>query len=244
MNSHPLSTSRSLVAVLSAAALLLPAGSALAALAITNGTFGTTNQAALTVDGGGWFESTTSVNWVEGSWANGVTYPVAFPGGSGMALLMDGALANGYVYQSLGTVGSGDSLMSIFSDFAEKSDDTTVDCTFTVFAGAWGSPAHGSDVAAAGLTQLFTRTMNAADQGLSAVAGDESRALAQAVGNVNLTGQTVGTELWLRIGRPSSGAGDVLIDNVGITVTNVPEPTSALLGGLGLLALLRRRRAR
>jgi uncharacterized protein (TIGR03382 family) len=33
------------------------------------------------------------------------------------------------------------------------------------------------------------------------------------------------------------------MNNVDVTFTAVPEPSTALLGGLGVLALLRRRRA-
>ena len=33
------------------------------------------------------------------------------------------------------------------------------------------------------------------------------------------------------------------LDNIAISGTIVPEPSAALLGGLGLLALLRRRRS-
>ena len=44
----------------------------------------------------------------------------------------------------------------------------------------------------------------------------------------------------LAIGFGSSWTGTKYIDDV--IVTFVPEPSSALLGGLGLLALLRRRR--
>ncbi|MBN8460727.1 MAG: hypothetical protein J0M04_23090 [Verrucomicrobia bacterium] len=214
-----------------------------AALTVTNGTFGTTNRNAQYVDGGGWFESTTSTNWVEGSWANPGSYAATFPSGSGMACLFDGATTNAYIYQSLGTIdlsilgGS----MSISADFAEKADDTTVNCTFTVFAGNF-TGAHGTDIAGGGLTTLFSRTLTATDQGLTAASGNSSRAVGVAVNTspINLTGLPVGTSVWLRIGRPSNGTGDVILDNVA--VTTVPEPAGVLLGALGALGLLRRKR--
>lgn len=224
-------------------ALLAPS-LAQAALIVTNGTFGTTNRNAAYVDGGGWFERTTATNWEGGSWGNPASWPATFPTGSGMALLMDGAVADAYIYQSLGTIDLSfvNGTMSITSDFAEKGDDATVGCTFAVYAGPFAGAAHGTDIAAGGLTQLFARTMDAAAQGLTAASGNSSRATNVAVNStpIDLTGLPVGTEIWLRIGRPSSGSGDVIIDNVA--VTTIPEPTAALLGGLGLLGLLRRRR--
>lgn len=46
---------------------------------------------------------------------------------------------------------------------------------------------------------------------------------------------------WTGDGDAAGGSGDITGDRV-FTVTAVPEPSAALLGGLGLLALLRRRR--
>ena len=51
-----------------------------------------------------------------------------------------------------------------------------------------------------------------------------------------------GTNLWIRFSDLNDSGNDhhLAIDNVSFTA--VPEPTAAVLGGLGLLALLRRRR--
>lgn len=227
-------------------AALLPI-SAHAALSVTNGSMGTTNRNGQYIDGGGWFESTVTTNWIEGSWANPGSYPATFPTGSGMACLFDNP---GYLYQSLGTIDVSflNGSMSLTSDFAQKSDDQIVDCIFTVYYGSF-TGANGTDIAGGGLTQLFTRTMSATDQGLTTgYASGRATNVAVNSSPIDLTGLAAGTEIWLRIqrltGDPNGGNlgnGDVIIDNVAVT-TQVPEPTAALLGCLGLIGLLRRRR--
>lgn len=52
--------------------------------------------------------------------------------------------------------------------------------------------------------------------------------------NALLLGQDIGIRFEHKI--------DAIIDNVSIDISVVPEPGPAILGGLGLLALLRRRR--
>jgi len=44
-------------------------------------------------------------------------------------------------------------------------------------------------------------------------------------------------------GSTPSSNGGVSASNTYVTIIAIPEPRAALLGGLGLLALLRRRRA-
>lgn len=193
---------------------------ATATIAVTNGSFGTTNQNAVTVHNGGWYESTTTTAWVEGSWSNGNT--TSFP--NGMICLFDGAAANGYIYQSLGTLSAADiaqGTLRISSDFSEKSDDITVNGTFDVYAGNMASPAHGTDIASAGLTNVFSKTMTPTDQGLTAASGNNAKQT-KVVGDVNISGLAVGTQLWIRVGRPSSGAGDFIVDNVTATMVNTP----------------------
>lgn len=53
--------------------------------------------------------------------------------------------------------------------------------------------------------------------------------------------EAIGSTLYLRFYRPAGDGQFPVIDDVTLSV--IPEPSSALLGGLGLMALLRRRRA-
>ena len=104
---------------------LVAAPAAFATIGVTNGGFGTGNTNAVTVSGGGWYESTATTAWVEGSWSNGNTS--AFP--NGMVCLFDGTAANGYIYQSLGTLTPAEiaqGTLRITCDFSEKSDDLSL----------------------------------------------------------------------------------------------------------------------
>jgi hypothetical protein len=62
-----------------------------------------------------------------------------------------------------------------------------------------------------------------------------------ALSSVSSTTLAAGQTATYRIAVPS-WSGDTFMDNIAISGTIVPEPRDALLGGLGLLALLRRRR--
>jgi len=218
--------------ILLPAALLLTAVSSQGALTITNGGFGTANQNARIVHNGGWYESTTTTNWVEGTWSLTGT----------IVLLMDGTGTGAYVYQSLGTVDAADIATGTFalkSDFFEKPDDTTNNILFDVYEGTFAGAAHGNDIAGAGLTNLASVDLSATDQGLTFAAGDSSTQLQQDILTFDVSGLNVGDEVWLRIGGGNTG-GDILMDN--LTIAPVPEPSSTALRGLGGLALILRRR--
>lgn len=221
--------------VLSAGLLLslVATPAAFATIGVTNGGFGTTNQNAVTVHNGGWFESTSTTAWVEGSWSNGNA--TSFP--TGMICLFDGGAANGYIYQSLGTLTAAEiaqGTLRVTCDFSEKTDDATVDGTFNVYTGTMAAPAHGTDIAGAGLTNIFSRTMTAGDQGLTAGSGNASRQT-KVVGNIYVGGLAEGTQLWIRVGRPSSGAGDFIIDNLSTSfvVTPLSWDTNGTTAGAG-----------
>lgn len=220
--------------------LLAGSGSSLAALAITNGSFGTANTNAVTVSGGGWFESTTSTAWVEGTWVHAAT-------SNNPALLMDGLGNGSYLYQSLGTLEVGTTTILLSADFMEKTDDGNNSVRFDLFVGNSFTGTHGTDIlGAAGVTHLGNITLSAALQGLSAVGGDASRANGVSIGSFDVSSLAAGSQLWLRItdaadGIDDSGSGgDLLMDN--LTLTAVPEPGSAALLGIGLAAVTLRRR--
>lgn len=236
MTPFPASTSRALLA----AALCASAGSASGALAITNGSFGTANTNAVTVSGGGWFESTTSTAWVEGTWVHGATSNDA-------ALLMDGLGNGSYIYQSLGTLEAGTTTITLTGDFMQKADDGNNSVRFDLFVGNSFTGAHGTDIfSAGGVTNAGSITLTAALQGLTAGSGDTSRANGISIGSFDVSSLAAGDQLWLRITDATDGiddsdsGGDLLMDNLALTT--VPEPGSVTLLGLALAGLVIRRR--
>jgi MYXO-CTERM domain-containing protein len=63
--------------------------------------------------------------------------------------------------------------------------------------------------------------------------------------NIAVAAPNIGEILFLRFVNNSGNSTNKFsgLDDVTLTVSPIPEPSAALLGGLGLLALLRRRRS-
>jgi MYXO-CTERM domain-containing protein len=59
----------------------------------------------------------------------------------------------------------------------------------------------------------------------------------------NIAAANIGQTLFLRFESNAGLDEYAAVDDVTLTVSPIPEPSAALLGGLGLLALLRRRRS-
>ncbi len=213
-----------------------------AALSVSNGGFGTANKNGGTVDGGLWFESGTA-NWVDGTWSS-VKTSNPDDGGDRLLLLMDGGSGTiGYIYQSLGTVDAAEiahGSLQLISDFAEKDDGTTNDGIFDFYVGAFAG-ATGTDIDAT-LTSQLTIVADATAQGLTFADGNNSRQNGVVVGALDISGLSVGDEVWLRISESRPGGttgGDLMMDNV----TVIPEPATlgmvALFGG-GILFIRRK----
>lgn len=135
----------------------------------------------------------------------------------------DGVNATAGIYRSLGVTGNEDDTITISFDFG-SSTGTTYAGVFT--ASLWdGTPGSGTLLG-------------------SYVPANQSPGVVVPFSfDVLLNSNTAGN-MFVQFNAGSSGGGafeQARLDNV--LVTSIPEPSAALLGGLGLLALLRRRRA-
>ena len=195
-------------------ASLTLASSASAALTVVNGNF--QNTTGLTAMGGGWY-SGVPTGWTSSSVTN--TYTVggpatATPGTltSLVANIPELSTPSAPFYQNIGTTDVRSSITLTF-DFL--------------------LPWYGGLSANLG-AEIWDATNSAVLEGSSSIA---------TTGAKTITAQDVaaGTNIHIRFWKVSD-SGYPAIDNVSISTTPVPEPSAALLGGLGMLALLRRRR--
>jgi MYXO-CTERM domain-containing protein len=145
-----------------------------------------------------------------------------------------------YIYQSIGTADGATSLQINF-DFGQPDDDNggrTLGMTVGVYAydGLGGfSAADSTDIyGASGVTFLGAQSFTYDSVNL------DDQIFAQ-IATISLSGAG-SQELFLRFNnyRPADTQSWSVIDNIAITP--IPEPGAVLLGGLGLLGLLRRRR--
>lgn len=240
------------IAVACSIALAPAAG---AALAITNGNFEDLSgfvqaDPGTSANVTGWYSVTTGSFW-QNTWHDTRDPEVPTDLQSGFsgegAAAFSGAAGGGqpsgtngsWLYQSIGTADVSITMLPIrfdWGDFGNINGGTRdLGMTVSVYESNGTFVAgNNTDVnGASGVTLLDSVSLS-----MAAVSGPSKLVLGQ-VANLDLTGHT-GGELFLRFNNWDAGADTpwLMLDNVAI----VPEPSVALLGGLGILGLLRRRR--
>ena len=195
-------------------ASLTLASSASAALTVVNGNF--QNTTGLTAMGADWY-SGVPTGWTSSSVTN--TYTVGGPATS--LLNLTSLVAN---IEQLSAGPSAPFYQNIGTTDVRSSITLTFDFLLPWYGGL---PANLG-------AEIWDATNSAVLAGSSSIA---------TTGAKTITAQDVaaGTNIHIRFWKVSD-SGYPAIDNVSISTTPVPEPSAALLGGLGMLALLRRRR--
>lgn len=216
------------------------------------------SQAALTVTDGGFSNpavangtfNTNITNWFDEAGGNQFTsfiFHSTAEFGAGSTQLLAFGPPSGYVYQSLGTRGAGEDIVTVTLDAYERPNNTRFFPTLEIdfYAGPFGGAANGTDIDGT-LTSLGTLTLTAADMFATPADGSngESQLGFTVPGSVDLSGEAVGTEIWMRLHSPdvTGNTSAVYIDNIGVNTSPIPEPSSVMLLGLTGLTLIRRHR--
>lgn len=221
--------------------LALASPSAFAALTLTNGNFEA--DATQTNNVTGWYDLGTTGAWWESTWAG----PNVSPNSTSVLGLSYAYGITNWAYQSIGTKSAGDTSMTVGLDVGSFTD-ATVNRDLGVTISLYKSdgtfvPADNTDVAgASGVTLVGSYSIIPNVAPGTMVTGLTTSPF-------DLTGVSVTDVLYLRFINYSATPSDpwtspnqpwTAVDNVTLNV--IPEPRAALLGGLGLLVLLRRRR--
>lgn len=231
------------------AATLALADSASAAVSITNGDFntGASPGGGVNQDVGSWFERTNgapNLIYTEYTYngadvgAGGTNYVLGLGMGSGPLVS-----TIGYIYQNIGTFDAGTTGFTLnFTGIRRGTATTGIAGSFTgvnatIYVGTGFAGVDGTDIASSSLASFGSGSQAASV--ISTPGAFGSAAYSFTISN-NTDSFNTGDDVWIRLERGTSGQ-EAFLDN--LTVTAVPEPSAALLGGLGMLALLRRRRA-
>jgi len=189
-------------------------------------TLASSASAALAIVNGN-FETTTGYTGVNSEWRTGLATGWSGPSTASVYRYYtnDGSIIANLEWTSVST--GTDPIQPLYQDIGTLDGRSNITLTFD-YVRFGSSPLNVAIYNGASFdTVLGTATYAAGDFGSKSITVN------------NVTGATA-----IRIGF---WQGDILdkaagLDNVAVSVTAIPEPSAALLGGLGMLALLRRRR--
>ena len=209
-------------------------GSSHAAIVVTGGDFESPDIVAKSQPSGipNWFDSTVTYS----DWHNGEGYS---SNGSQSVFLYNYNNIRGYMYQSLGTLDAGTTSLNwsfdqISYNLNSDSGNGTGDVRF--FYGAGVDAGENVDIDTLGLTKIGP-TINIPILPGSTLGGASGGTDTTRFGSVDVSSVIAGSTIWMDFTQTDRY---FIIDNVSVTA--IPEPSAALLGGIGALVLLRRRR--
>lgn len=213
-------------------AVMALAGMVRADLTFTNGDF----EAQTVTDGGNnrniadWYEMTQSPAWDD--------FVLLSTEKHGDNETVVASINAGYLYQSLGTI-TDETSLKIGGMAIKRNGYYFAPVDIEVFAGSFVGAADGVDISTAGLTSLGTYTIT--NEGLTGSKWDGTGITkAFATTEFDLSGQTAGTEIWVKFSAPNGNLSDYsnALDNLSV----IPEPATLGLLGLGAACLVGLRR--
>ena len=235
--------------------LALATPSAFAALTLTNGNFETGGGATVD-DVSSWLDPSNGTYW-QGTWVTNITNIStndtnvvvlgSYESGAAQNTASADARFGNHLYQAIGTADIRDTALEVDFDFGQPDDapdGRQLGITVAIYAyDGLGTFTAGNNADLFTASQTVGSGVSLLDYesfqfGPSTIA---DQALVAKQATLDLTGAGSQT-LYLSFNnyRPANTDSWSVLDNV--TITAIPEPRAALLGGLGLLALLRRRR--
>jgi hypothetical protein len=233
----------------------LTAPTAFGALTLTNGNFETGGGATID-DVTGWLDPSNGTYW-QGTWVTNITgispndtnvvVLGSFESGGTQGAASADARFGNHLYQAIGTKAIGDTTLEVDFQYGQPDDDPG-GRQLGVTVAIYGYDGIGTFVAAND-TNLYTASQTVGSgvtlldfesfQFGTTTTADQALVAAQAALDITGAGSQM---LYLSFNnyRPANTQSWSVIDNVSITA--IPEPSAALLGGLGMLVMLRRRR--
>ena len=218
-------------------ACALATGTSQAALTIQDGDFQASPAGSFVANSGWWEQNNISDNNAEFIKAESDSNSPQYSGSpttnvfAAFGTVINTSPKTGRLYQNIGMY-SGETSIQIGFTAIDLTNQAFAPLTVEIWYG--GTAANAAD----GATLDTTIGASLASAVTYTSTDITNNAATNLVATLNFTGATSGDAIWLSFGKLTAGTTVAGFDNVSI----VPEPSSALLLGIGALALLRRKR--